>query len=168
MSVYVWPAGSHGAGCDGSPGACGLNLPSSQQWKVTGVTSAENVKVTVRSVVSSCSTPGPERIVTTGGGATIQVYASGVDSIFPAASTARRRSVCEPRVRSENCSGEVQEFQDVVESRAHSKVRSAAGVRLSLPLNVKVATVSSVPFSGPVTNWELGSVVSALSWTSHS
>src|ERR671914_2067821 len=160
MSVYVWPAGSHGAGCDGSPGACGLNLPSSQQWKVTGVTSAENVKVTVWSVVSSCSTPGPERIVTTGGGATIHVYSSGVDSMFPAASTARRRSVCVPRVRSENCSGEVHEFQDVVESRAHSKVRSSAGVRLSLPVKVKIASWSSVPFSGPEVNSEFGSVTS--------
>src|SRR5918992_5963729 len=97
MSVYVWPAGSHGAGWDGSPGACGLNLPSSQQWKVTGETSAENVKVTVLSVVSSCSTPGPERIVTTGGGATIHVYSSGGDSMLPAASTARRRGVCVAR-----------------------------------------------------------------------
>src|SRR5918992_1528078 len=156
MSVYVWPAGSHGAGCDGSPGACGLNLPSSQQWKVTGETSAEKVKVAVRSVDSSCSTPGPERIVTTGGGATIQVYASGVDSMLPAASMARRRSVCEPRVRSEYCSGEVHEFQDVVESRAHSKVRSSAGVRLSVPLKVKIASWSSVPFSGPEVNSELG------------
>src|ERR671914_1972076 len=168
MSVYVWPAGSHGAGCDGSPGACGLNLPSSQQWKVTGVTSAENVKVTLVSVVSSCSTPGPDRIVTTGGGATIHVYSSGVDSMLPAASTARRRSVCVPRVRSEYCSGEVHEFQDVVESRAHSKVSSSAGVRLSVPLNVKVATVSSVPFCGPVANCEFGSVTSGARSTSHS
>src|ERR687896_1043579 len=168
MSAYVWPAGSHGAGCVGSPGACGANLPSSQQWKVTGLTSAENVKITVLSVVSSWSTPGPERMVTTGGGATIQVYSDGVDWTLPAASTARRRSVCEPRVRSENCSGEVHEFQDVVESRAHSKVRSAAGVRLSVPRKVKVATVSSVPFSGPEVNWAFGAAVSGARLTSHS
>ena len=78
--------GRTGRAATGRPAACGLNVPSSQQWKVTGLTSAENVKVTVESVVSSCSTPGPERIVTTGGGATIQVYASGVDSTLPAAS----------------------------------------------------------------------------------
>src|SRR5918999_1524470 len=116
-----------------SSGWDGLNLPSSQQWKVTGITSAENVNVAVVSVASSCSTPGPETIVTTGGGATVHVYTAGVDSVLPAASIARSRSVCGPRVRSENCSGEVQEFHDVVESRAHSKFRSSTGVRLSVP-----------------------------------
>jgi hypothetical protein len=88
--------------------------------------------------------------------------------MLPAASMARRRSVCEPRVRSEYCSGEVHEFQDVVESSAHSKFRLAVGVRLSVPVKVNVATVSSVPFCGPVANCELGSVTSALSSTSHS
>ena len=76
--------------------------------------------------------------------------------------------MCVPRVRSENCSGEVQEFQDVVESRAHWKVSSRAGVRLSLPEKVKIASWSSVPFWGPVLNAAVGAVTSGPSATSHS
>src|SRR5688572_4500076 len=151
-----------------APGVPGLNLPSSQQWKVTGLTSAVNVNVPLRSVVSSTSTPGPDRIVTTGGGATIHVYSAGVSWTFPAASTARRRSVCEPRTRSEYCSGEVQEFHAVVESSAHSKTRSIKGVRLSLPVKVKMASCSRVPFCGQEVKLEVGRMVSGPSSTVHS
>ena len=58
--------------------------------------------------------------------------------------------MCEPRVRSENSSGDVHEFHTVSESIAHSKFeRSAGSVRLSEPVNVKVAIVLSVPLAGP-------------------
>ena len=88
--------------------------------------------------------------------------------MLPASSIARTRSVCVPRVRSEYCSGEAHEFQDVVESSAHSKLRSAAGVRLSEPVKVKSATWSSVPLAGPEVMVVFGSVTSGPSSTTHS
>ena len=48
---------------------------------------------------------------------------------------------CVPRVRSDHWSGEVQELY-AVPSSAHSNVRFSGAVRLSLPVNSKVATLS--------------------------
>ena len=88
--------------------------------------------------------------------------------MLPAASIARRRSVCVPRVRSENCSGDVHEFHAVVESSAHSNLRSAAGVRLSVPVKVKSASWSIVPLAGPEVMVVFGSAMSGPSSTTHS
>ncbi len=83
------------------------STPSSQHQKVALLTSAVKVNVWFRaSVISS----GPERMIPSGGGATVHVYSAGVGSKRPAASRARTRSVCVPRVRSENCSGVEQEL----------------------------------------------------------
>src|SRR5919106_1801990 len=136
--------------------------PSSQHWNVEPGTSVTKVKVAfVFSVISS----GPERIVAWGGAVTVHSYRAGVVSKFPAASFARTRSTCAPRVRSENCWGETHELY-AVPSSAHSNVRDDAGVRLSLPVNVNVATVfGSAGLRGPDVIDVFGGVVSGPSST---
>src|SRR5688572_513233 len=104
-------------------------------------------------------------MVVTGGALTCQVKLSGVGSQLPAASRARTRSVCMPRVRSEYCSGDVHELY-AVPSRAHWKVRLNG--RLSVPSKVNSATRSVVGLAGPVRMFVFGGVVSGPSSTSHS
>jgi hypothetical protein len=70
-------------------------------------------------------------------------------------------------VRSENCSGDVHD-EYAVPSRAHSNVRAAAGVRLSLPPNSNVATVSADDESGAEVILVSGGEVSVPSSTDHS
>ncbi len=74
---------------------------------------------------------------------------AGVASTLPAASIARTRNVCEPRVRSENSSGDVQRVPHGlgVERALEGEVgreRPVVGAG-----EVKVAIVLSVPFCGP-------------------
>jgi hypothetical protein len=54
-----------------------------------------------------------------------------------------------------------------VPSRAHSKVRSAAGVRLSEPVNSKVATLFGSTERGPSVTEVFGATWSGPSWTFH-
>ena len=54
-----------------------------------------------------------------------------------------------------------------VPSRAHSKVRSAAGVRLSEPVNWKVATLFGSTERGPLVTDVFGATWSGPSWTFH-
>jgi hypothetical protein len=72
-----------------------------------------------------------------------------------------------PRVRSDHWSGEVHELY-AVPSRAHSKVRFCGAVRLSLPVNSKVATLSGSTAGGVDVIVVLGPVVSGPSSTFHS
>ena len=51
---------------------------------------------------------GPEVIVVTGAGTTVQVWTDGVGSTLPARSTVRIRIVCSPGPRLETDSGEAQ------------------------------------------------------------
>ena len=83
------------------------STPSSQHQKVAPLTSAVKVNVWFRLSVTSS---GPDRMIPSGGCETTHVNSAGVGSKSPAASLARTRRVCEPRVRSENCSGVEQEL----------------------------------------------------------
>src|ERR671914_1130162 len=68
---------------------------------------------------------------------------------------------------SENCSGDVQE-EYPCPSSAHSNTSCAGGVRLSVPVNWKVATESSVDAGGPEVIVVSGRVPSGPSAASHS
>jgi hypothetical protein len=81
--------------------------PSSQHQNVAPVTSEVKVKV---ALLRSTTSSGPPRMIPSGGGATVHVYGAGDWSARPATSIARTRSVWLPRVRSENCCGEVHEL----------------------------------------------------------
>jgi hypothetical protein len=103
---------------------------------VDGTSAAKVNLALVLSVTPSGA--GPERMVVTGGDLTSHWYLAGVVSQLPATSLARTSRTWTRRVRSDHWSGEVHELY-AVPFRAHWKVRVPG--RLSVPVNVKVATV---------------------------
>src|SRR5918997_1759085 len=102
--------------------------------------SAWKVKV---ALVLSVSGAGPDRIVVSGGGVTLQLRLAGVRSALPAASLARTRSWCTPTGRSEYRAGEVQAL-NAAPSSEHSNVEPA-----SLAEKVSSAEVLAVSAGGP-------------------
>ena len=122
------------------------------------------VKVNVWSLASVISS-GPVRMIPIGGCETVHVYSAGVGSNRPATSLARTRSVCVPRVRSENCWAS----STSCSPRRRASTRSVTSpTRLSVPANVKVAIVSESTSGGLERICVVGGTVSGPSSMTHS
>src|ERR671914_2872921 len=110
-------------------------------------------KVNFALVLSVCAL-GPDRIVVSGAGVTLQLRLAGVRSTLPAASIARTRSWCTPTARPVSSSGETHALYDAPSSE-HWKVEP-----LSLEENAIVAFGLAVSALGPESIVVCGAVVS--------
>ncbi len=86
---------------------------------------------------------------------------AGVGSTFPTPSMARTWNIWLPRPRLVYDLGLAQD-EKAAPSSEHSKVSDAAGVRLSVPLKVKLAEVLLVALAGPLRIVVSGGVASTV------
>src|ERR687895_563982 len=145
MPVYVL-GDVHGSQSPFGPSQPPVGPSFSLQSKVAVASSLENVNVAcVRTVIGS----GPESMVVSGGVtstsgcAIVHVRTAGVGSTLPLRSIAATSNVCVPGRRPEYVRGVMQFSSKPTGSPSsrHWNLRFGPGVKLSLPVNSKVAAV---------------------------